>query len=325
MVYSDDGLTFCTFVLRLTTPLNTKPQKPPLTTLFWYTQKKNTNFENLLAFDPDKMDENEKHKMMVTIETQKSVDRMVERSRWKNDVAVEINDTVILRTDFDNNRKTRKRPLLDNIDKNIYQVEKGSHNGLVNLKNLSESITLFNVCQNRLTPFETNPRILNSDILEAKKILLSKDKWLSNMCIDLYLMSLKAHKYTLYTCHEAYFIENIDFQKKILNDLKNKKGHAIVPLLVDNCHWICILLNFKKFKITYYDPLFINRDNFLKLKLKLFFPLFDLKQVFWKKQLNSHDCGVFVCAYIKFKMYKVEEEFEATALKREMAANVCNW
>lgn len=108
---------------------------------------------------------------------------MIQRSKWKNDEDLNVGNEVMLRTDYDKNKNTKRKPLNDNIDKTIYTILKRDKNK--NYSITKGNIKLTNVAKNRLIKRKNlffNQRIFN----EIEKILKSPTAWLDNDCIDIF-------------------------------------------------------------------------------------------------------------------------------------------
>ena len=68
--------------------------------------------------------------------TATSVNRMVARSMWRNDrLDLNIGNRVLKKTNFDNNRITRQRAFMDNVDFSVYILVEVVQHNIVNIKN----------------------------------------------------------------------------------------------------------------------------------------------------------------------------------------------
>ena len=69
--------------------------------------------------------------------TKKAAEKMIQRSRWKNDANnFKTGDLVLYNVDVDNNIKKRKRVLDSHLDRNLYKISKIDYkNKLVDIVN----------------------------------------------------------------------------------------------------------------------------------------------------------------------------------------------
>jgi sentrin-specific protease 1 len=110
----------------------------------------------------------------------------------------------------------------------------------------------------------------------------------------------------------------------------------IFPVHADNNHWICILVDIAAKKVSTYDSLRGGETNvkytdsvvdFLssrdtRREIKIGAESFDRVDVGVPQQDNYHDCGVFVCQYIKYVSQGKRPNFEQEdlpALREVMA------
>ncbi len=109
---------------------------------------------------------------------------------------------------------------------------------------------------------------------------------------------------------------DIQNYKKISKFWKNENlydyKHVIVPINIDNIHWIMVDVNLLKKKIFFYDSYkYSSLKNFVfKNLIKIFSEYINLKEYEFDKwvyincdcpkQNNYYDCGVFMCMFIDY-------------------------
>ena len=120
----------------------------------------------------------------------------------------------------------------------------------------------------------------------------------------------------------------------------------IIPINLDNMHWLCVAIWFKKKKIEYYDSM-IGGDTRGLCRILLQYLQDDMKQYHhpsviheydmssWTisirhdipQQSNGYDCGVFICMYADYIIRNIElsEGIYATFTRQIVAEHMMTY
>jgi sentrin-specific protease 1 len=149
----------------------------------------------------------------------------------------------------------------------------------------------------------------------------------------------------LYTANKTYNYDNVSRWSKALTIDMSSLDLLIIPINVDNYHWVCAALWLKTKTIEYYDSL--GRGGARGLcRILLQYVHDDIKQYHpsliheydmssWTisipddipKQSNGHDCGVFICMYADYIIRNIDlhEGIYATFNRGIVATHMQNY
>ncbi|KAG0144488.1 hypothetical protein CROQUDRAFT_659921 [Cronartium quercuum f. sp. fusiforme G11] len=166
---------------------------------------------------------------------------------------------------------------------------------------------------------------------------LKPGKWLNDDLINFYgvMIGLRSANRTLdespfldIHCFSSFFMDRFEsgghqavhrWTKKV--DLF-AKDIVLIPVNVDNAHWICVAINIRKKRFEVYDSLGARHESILN-NLRAYLATehlqrkkFELDLAKWinydhpnvPTQKNQYDCGVFVCMYMDCLSRKWNDE-----------------
>lgn len=144
---------------------------------------------------------------------------------------------------------------------------------------------------------------------------LEGQNWLNDEVLDAFIAtSVKDTAYTFIPTYNTQIIlSKLSHDASVLVAGLDAFNGVVVPLNIQNSHWVCLVFNFEQNSICFYDPMgslpsqeiLEAANTFRSLLLMESAPLLISEGC---RQQDGYNCGVFVCHYIHYHCGKYQNQ-----------------
>ena len=169
------------------------------------------------------------------------------------------------------------------------------------------NILLLDKFLSEIKKFSPNTLLISQKHLTVESYLsLQQNEQLESNMLNYIINSIKGICASKVEYTTGFYLNNKSLENFLILAKNNKTEQIFVPIYVENNHYSLAVYNVKRNILEYFDPA---ERNTLPKKLdkiiEVFETVFKMKPVFRKndnipkQKVNSNDCGIFVCWYIK--------------------------